>query len=168
MQIFIEFSDRMVLIMLVLFFIFWLVLNSRITVEIILIGAVLAVLIYLFARLCFGYTWRTEVTLIKIAPLAIAYLFTLAFAILRSNVTVMKVVWFKKIPISPAVVKVNVHFDTDVSRAVLSNSISITPGTITASVEGDTFYVHCLSPEMIEGIEDSMFVKLLRKMEAYR
>ena len=154
--------------MLVLFFIFWLVLNSKITVEILLIGVVLAVIIYLFARLCFGYTWRTEVTLMKIVPLAIAYLFTLAFAIFKSNMTVMRLVWFKKVPISPAVVKVNVDFDTDVARAVLANSISITPGTITASIDGDTFYVHCLSPDMIEGIEDSMFVKLLRKMEAYR
>jgi multicomponent Na+:H+ antiporter subunit E len=154
--------------MLVLFFIFWLVLNGRITAEILVIGAALTVLLYLFARLAFGYTWRTELTLMKLVPLTFVYLIVLAWAILRANMTVMRLVWFKRVPIDPAVVKVNVPFDTDVARAVLANSISITPGTITASVEGDTFYVHCLSPKMIEGIGDSMFVRLLRRMEAYR
>jgi len=151
--------------MLVLFFVFWLVLSGRITVEILLTGAVLTLAVYLFARICFKYNRKMEITILRIIPLAVVYLLVLALEICKSNIKVMKIVWFKRIPIEPAVVKLKVEFRTDVARAVLANSISLTPGTITASVQGDEFYVHCLSREMIEGIEDSRFVKLLRAME---
>lgn len=153
--------------MLVLFFAFWLVLNSRITVEILCIGVVLTLMIYIFARICLKYNWKMEFTILKILPLALVYLLVLAFEICKSNIKVMLIVWFKRIPIEPAVVKLKVSFKTDVARAVLANSISLTPGTITAAVEGDEFYVHCLSREMIDGIENSSFVKLLRVMEGW-
>ena len=151
--------------MLLLFYIFWLVLSGRITAEILLLGLGLTALVFLFAKVCFKYTWKMELTILRIIALAIVYLLVLAFEICKSNIKVMLIVWFKRIPIEPAVVKLKITFKTDVARAVLANSISLTPGTITAAIEGDEFYVHCLSKEMIDGIEDSSFVKLLRVME---
>lgn len=151
--------------MLVLFYIFWLVLSGKITAEILLIGLALTALVFVFARICFKYNWKMEATILRIIPLVIVYLLVLAFEICKSNIKVMLIVWFKRIPIEPAVVKLKIPFKTDVAKAVLANSISLTPGTITAAIEGDEFYVHCLSKEMINGIEDSSFVKLLRTME---
>ena len=49
---------------------------------------------------------------------------------------------------------------------ILANSITLTPGTITVSLEGNDFYVHCLDKEFAEGIDSSAFVELLQKMEA--
>ena len=49
---------------------------------------------------------------------------------------------------------------------LLANSITLTPGTITVSVEGDHFFVHCLDRELAEGMEESVFVELLKQMEA--
>ena len=49
---------------------------------------------------------------------------------------------------------------------MLANSITLTPGTITVSVEGDKFLVHCLDKELAAGLEDSVFVELLEEMEA--
>ena len=49
---------------------------------------------------------------------------------------------------------------------VLANSITLTPGTITIRMEGNEFYVHCLDKEFAEGMESSIFVELLSKMEA--
>lgn len=151
--------------MLVLFYTFWLVLSGKITIEILLIGLALTAMVYLFARICFKYNWKMEATILRIIILAVAYLFVLAYEICKSNIKVMLIVWFKRIPIKPAVVKIKVSFKTDVAKAVLANSISLTPGTITAAIEGDEFYIHCLSKEMIDGIESSSFVKLLRTME---
>ncbi|MBQ8547563.1 MAG: Na+/H+ antiporter subunit E, partial [Lachnospiraceae bacterium] len=54
---------------------------------------------------------------------------------------------------------------TDLARTVLANSITLTPGTITVELTEDEFKVHCLDKEMAEGIEDSVFVRLLLKME---
>lgn len=49
---------------------------------------------------------------------------------------------------------------------MLADSITLTPGTITVSVENDRFCVHCLDRELAEGMEDSVFVGLLLEMEA--
>ena len=63
-----------------------------------------------------------------------------------------------------------VHFTSDLksemAKVILANSITLTPGTITVSLEGSDFYVHCLDREFAEGMEHSVFVELLEKMEA--
>ena len=48
---------------------------------------------------------------------------------------------------------------------MLANSITLTPGTITVSLEGDTYCVHCLDKSMAEGIESSIFVQKLHRIE---
>ena len=78
----------------------------------------------------------------------------------------MRIVLFKKVPVTPAVREVRIPLKSRTAKAVLANSISITPGTITVKIDGDIFTVHCLSEEMLDGIESSSFMKLLTKMEA--
>ena len=62
-----------------------------------------------------------------------------------------------------------VFFDVDIEseflRFVLANSITLTPGTITVDVDDNHFCVHALDYTMAEDIENSVFVKLLVKME---
>ena len=48
---------------------------------------------------------------------------------------------------------------------LLANSIALTPGTYTLFLQGDHFVIHCLRPEYAEGIEDSSFVRLLRRLK---
>ena len=57
-------------------------------------------------------------------------------------------------------------FRTGLAKVMLADSITLTPGTITVSVENDRFCVHCLDRELAEGMEDSVFVGLLLEMEA--
>ena len=61
-------------------------------------------------------------------------------------------------------------FETDLkgeaAKVVLANSITLTPGTITVTLDEDTYLVHCLDKELGEGIEASSFVERLRKMES--
>ena len=56
-------------------------------------------------------------------------------------------------------------FHTQLQNVLLANSITLTPGTITLFQEGDHFVVHCLRREFGDGIEESSFVKLLRKIK---
>ncbi len=68
--------------------------------------------------------------------------------------------------IDPVIVKFKTDLKTDMAKAVLANSITLTPGTITISVEGDEFTVHALDRDLVQGISESVFVKRLRRMEA--
>jgi multicomponent Na+:H+ antiporter subunit E len=62
-----------------------------------------------------------------------------------------------------------VYFDADLkselAKVMLANSITLTPGTITVSVEDNHYCVHCLDRELGAGIENSVFVELLEKIE---
>ena len=49
---------------------------------------------------------------------------------------------------------------------IFANSITLTPGTITVSLKGDELVIHCLDKTMAEGMEDTVFERLLEKMEA--
>ena len=48
-------------------------------------------------------------------------------------------------------------------NVILANSITLTPGTITVFQEEDHFVVHALRREYAEGIENSVFIRLLRR-----
>ena len=47
----------------------------------------------------------------------------------------------------------------------LTTGHTLTPGTITVSVEGDKLTVHCLDKSMLDTSPDGTFQKWIRKME---
>ena len=65
----------------------------------------------------------------------------------------------------PVVIEFNSGLETDAQNVLLANSITLTPGTYTLFQEGDHFVVHCLIGEFAEGMEDSSFIRILKKMK---
>ena len=150
----------------ILLFVLWIILNGRITVEIVLFGLALDALVILALTRLTNYRLRYEPRLWRNVGLMCAYLAVLIWEILKANWKVLGIVLFRSRKIKPMLVKVSVPLSRDWQRMLLANSITLTPGTITAEVEGDVFTVHCLDEGIIDGIEDSRFVRLLRRMEA--
>jgi len=152
--------------MFILLFLLWLILNGRITLEILIFGFGISALIYLFMCKFMRFSIKKDLRLMRNVGYGIAYFFVLLKEIFISNFKVMAIILFKRIPITPAITEVRVDLEDKVSKVILANSITLTPGTITVKIEGNVFTVHCLSAELIEGIEDSQFVKILKKMKA--
>ena len=94
-----------------------------------------------------------------------AYLLVLVWSIVKSSLTVARMILNRRIPLQKTLTTVEIDLRTDMARMVLANSITLTPGTITVQVEGRRFTVHCLSRELLNGIESGAFVRLLRRME---
>jgi multicomponent Na+:H+ antiporter subunit E len=65
----------------------------------------------------------------------------------------------------PLICRFTTPLKTDRARALLANSITLTPGTITVSLEDGEFTVHCLDRSMAEGLDSSRFVQLLLRLE---
>ena len=65
----------------------------------------------------------------------------------------------------PVIVRVHTDLKSETARVILANSITLTPGTITVSMTDNDLLVHCLDKSLSEGMEDSVFVRLLKKME---
>ena len=98
-------------------------------------------------------------------PFYFLYFWALVKEIVKANVCVLRIITSPDLQPEPAFVYFEEHFRLGLSKVLLANSITLTPGTITVSVEGDRYCVHCLDRELAEGIENSVFVALLKEME---
>jgi len=98
-------------------------------------------------------------------PAFVQYLYYLIKEIFFANISVSRMILTRKEEMEPVLVHVCTDLKTETARVILANSITLTPGTITVSLTEDKLLVHCLDKSLSEGMEDSVFVRLLRKME---
>ena len=85
----------------------------------------------------------------------------------KANVDVIKIIFSpKKAEIQPALVRFHTDLKSEASLVALANSITLTPGTYTVELENGEYVVQALDREKFgEGLEDSVFVKQLRRLE---
>ena len=152
--------------MFVAFLVLWIIFNGRITLEILLIGILLCAALFAFCCKFLDYSVSRDLKLYRILPMIIQYVVILLVEILKANRQVFHFIITPTYQVEPKLVHFTYGLKTEFARVVLANSITLTPGTITVNLEGNEFYVHCLDREFAEGMEDSIFVKLLEKMEA--
>ena len=151
--------------MFVLFFLVWIVFNGNITTEIVIFGLVIAAVVFAFICKFMDYSVKKEVLFYKKILAFIWYVVILIVEIIKANVVVIHMITTQKEIVEPVIVKFKANLKSETARVILANSITLTPGTITVSLEEDEFVVHCLDKSLAEGMEDSVFVKLLQKME---
>lgn len=151
--------------MYIIFFFIWIIFNGRITTEIVLFGLVIAALVFAFTCKFMDYSIEKELQFYKKSKLICAYIFLLIVEIVKANLAVVHMILNQKEEMEPVIVKFRTKLRTEGARVMLANSITLTPGTITVSLEGDELTVHCLDVSLAEGMEDSDFVKLLEKLE---
>lgn len=151
--------------MYIIFFLIWVIFNGQFTLEIAAFGVVIAGLIYWFICKFLNYKPKTDLILAKKLFQALYYVFILVKEIIKANFAVIKMIMSSKYEIEPAVVRFKTDLKTTTARILLANSITLTPGTITVSLDNDEYVVHCLDKSLAEGINSSIFVTLLRKLE---
>lgn len=154
--------------MFILFFVLWIIFNGRITAEIAGFGVAVAVLVFCFLCRFMDYSIKKELRVYANLFGGISYIALLVKEIFKANFGVMRMIFSQKYEIEPTLVKFRTDLKSDTMRAVLANSITLTPGTITVALQGDEYLVHCLDKDMAEGMEDSEFVHRLRAMEQGR
>lgn len=151
--------------MYIIFFLIWVIFNGQFTLEIAAFGLVIAGLIYWFICKFMGYKPQYDLLFCKRIGLLILYLFTLITEILKANVIVFKMIYSAKYQLEPAIVSFKADLHSTFARVLLANSITLTPGTITVSLKDNEYTVHCLDKELAQGIDSSVFVQLLTKIE---
>lgn len=151
--------------MYILFFLIWVIFNGQFTLEIAAFGVVIAGLMYAFICKFMNYLPKTDILMAKKLVYILQYAFVLVKEIIKANFAVIKMITSSRYELEPAVVRFKTDLQTMPARIVLANSITLTPGTITVSLEGNEYVVHCLDKELAEGINTSVFVTLLKRLE---
>lgn len=138
-------------------YIFWLLITGSMQPKFLIMGAIASLIVAwvctpLFMIDNLSHTKKYFLLAVPLFPL-IGYLFWLLKELLLANLDVIQAVWKKQLPIEPKLLHFQVAFDNPAALAMLANSITLTPGTITLSVSKDNiFEIHALTPGAAEGI----------------
>ncbi|OGW17805.1 MAG: hypothetical protein A2X56_11915 [Nitrospirae bacterium GWC2_57_13] len=102
----------------------------------------------IFRREIHPYAFQEIIRFLKYIP-------WLLYQIVLSNLHVAQLALNPKMPIDPQLVKFKSTLKKDVSHVVFGNSITLTPGTITADIRDGEYYVHALSKKTAEDLLNS-------------
>lgn len=151
--------------MYVLFLLAWIIFNGNITLEIFIFGVVIAAVMLAFMCKFMDYSLKKELNVYKKSIWFLAYAILLLREIVKANLTIIPKILTVEEEMDPIIVKFRTSLKSDFTRMLLANSITLTPGTITVSLEGDEYTIHCLDTSLAEGLESSDFEKALKKLD---
>lgn len=152
--------------MIILLFILWVIFNGKLTVEIAAVGIIVSLAVTIFCKKYFYKEKRNTKHIIKEDFMTVMYIGVLIVEIIKANIAVLTILLSKDIEIEPCFCYFKTNLKNPIHRILLANSITLTPGTITVELsEQGEYKVHCLDKSFAPGINDSIFVKMLRKME---
>jgi len=129
-------------------FAFWILLTWSFTAQELIAGAVVSLLVALFAARFFIHEnagWLANPA--KFFACLGFWLFTFPAELIKANVNMAKICFGGCKDINPGIVKVPTGMKSDYGLAAVSNSITLTPGTITMETAEDAdgqnwLYVH--------------------------
>ena len=128
-------------------FVFWLLLTWSIEIQELAAGAVVSLAVALFSARFFVHEksfWLFNP--VKLVNLIVYVLFIFPVELVKANWDVAKRCLGGCKNVNPGIVKVPVELESDYAQAMLANSITLTPGTITMDIaeeEGKTwYYIH--------------------------
>jgi multicomponent Na+:H+ antiporter subunit E len=93
------------------------------------------------------------------------YVCVLIMEIMKANLAVIHMILSEEEELEPTIVSFHSDMKTPAGRAFLANAITLTPGTITVSLEDSDYVVHCLDSDLAVGLDSSVFVDLLTDLE---
>lgn len=151
--------------MYIILLVLWIIFNGKFTWEIFGIGAVVCAALYWFLCRFMGYSIKKDIQAMKKIGQILGYVCSVVIEVIKANGQVIHFILSSKYEVQPKLVHFKTDLKQEVSRVALANCITLTPGTITVSLTEDEYLVHCLDEELAEGMDESVFVHKLRKME---
>jgi multicomponent Na+:H+ antiporter subunit E len=134
-------------------FVFWVALSGKFELTYLFFGLASAALVTFVTHdlLEFEETRpkkkRSAVSLARAGWKLFAYFVWLAYSIVQSNLQVAYLVLHPRLPIAPGLLRFRTRLQSQVGQIILANSITLTPGTITADLHQGVYLVHTLVPE---------------------
>ena len=150
----------------VFFLVFWIILNSRFTFEVIISGIFIALLTGLLFYRFIGLSPKTELKALRKTGAIIIFLGAVVYEVFRANIQMVKVVLSPKIKTDPLIKYFDSPVRSDLAKMALACTINLTPGTVLVELSDDRYGVHTINAKFLDGMEDTWhIVKKLQKIE---
>ncbi len=150
-----------IILQFVILFAFWLLLSGRYQAKYIIIGAIAAALVtFLTNDLFYAVLQRGERPGVKTGQVLrqiwrfLLYIPWLLVQIVLANVQVAYLVLHPRMPIEPGLLLFRTRMRKGIAQVTLANSITLTPGTITTSLEDGNYIIHNLKPPLASSLVD--------------
>ena len=124
---------------------FWLAMSGTMKPLMLSFGAV-SVAITMFLAMRLDVVDRESAPYLR-WPVFLAYWAWLMGEIVKANWRVIRACLKVDLDLNPALVKVRTRCRSDLAKTTFANSITLTPGTVTLSIDGDKLLVHALYEE---------------------
>lgn len=151
--------------MFVLYFVLWIIFNGQITLEICVFGILIAALLFAFACRFMDYNMEKELQVYRKLGKILRYIFTLVWEVVKANLGTVHLILTQREEIQPVLVSFHSDLKSPMTQTLLANAITLTPGTITVTLENGDYTVHCLDESLAEGMDQSIFTKLAQELE---
>lgn len=92
------------------------------------------------------------------------YIPWLIWQIIVASLQVAYLVMHPKIPINPILIRFKTQLPNPVAKVILGNSITLTPGTLTISIDEDEFLVHALTEASASSIIDGTMPRQVARL----
>ena len=123
----------------------WLLWSGFFKPLLLMLGAFSCALVLLIAHRM--HLFVTDVFALRFTTRLFRFWGWLGREIVRSSLEVTRAVLSREMKISPTVAEFESSCDNSVDLAILGNSMTLTPGTLTLSIDGQRFTVHALSEQ---------------------
>lgn len=136
-------QQRSRLFVFVFSFLVWVALTSISDPQEVVAGIIVAIIVSFVAGK-FLITSEKSEHIVKRIISTIKYLFKFVWEMAKANFHVAYIVIHPNLPIKPGIVKIRTKLTKDSAITVLTNSITLTPGTLTIDVNPEThdLYIH--------------------------
>lgn len=156
--------NRRTLVAGLLFAATWILWSGMLQPLLLGLGFVSVVLVVLLARRI-GFFEPSMHTLHMMRRLPRFWLWLLP-EIVKANLAVTRIVLSPRLPVSPCITTVDASHLPLASQAVLANSITLTPGTLTLDIDDGHIEVHCLTRAAARDLEAPGMLERAARLEA--
>jgi len=122
----------------------WLALVGTLNWQELLIGGVISAIVAALGWRYFSQVGFSRLSVKKFLFL-ILYIPVFFWAMIKANFDVAYRVIHPRMPINPGIVVIKTDLKSDSGKLALANSITLTPGTLTMDVEGDSMLIHWIN-----------------------
>lgn len=141
----------------------WLAWSGIYTPLLLTLGAVSCILVTILARRI-GF-FDAGLYSLHLIPRLPPLLFWLAKDLVKCNFNVARIVLSPRLPIEPNMMTIDAQDLTPVSRAILANSITLTPGSVVTAIDRGILEVHCLTRSVADEYREGELVRHIRRLE---
>lgn len=134
---------RAILSLWLVLFVIWLAANGTLAIEVVVTGLVVTF------GIAFAYTRSSNIwNDLSFSPgrmLAFCH-YSIVFLreMIKSNLKVLGYVYAPKVNIRPGIIEARTRLKSPFARLVLSNTVMLTPGSLTLGIDNETVYIHGL------------------------